>query len=234
MAKVATPKSELTADQQGNLKSYQIGLDEDGQPVSQYKYLPGVVRQYRFDAKEGKFKINMGGDNLKDAGRTLTMRPLAWRMFWDPNLFNQGPKDWAELFFIDEKNCVSAVLFHGFSVQSLSDLMGPLMFDDLNLKDVVLTISADKKTRPDGGTYYIASFGYAEAPALNVELIDFLKDTLIYREETLTEVSQIKLSYGMGFTIRPHGGFLSAPAAEESPETLPWETQNALPEPAKA
>lgn len=228
MAKVAFPISELTDEQRGSLKSYQIGLDEDGQPVNKFKYLPGIVRQYRFDAKEGKFKIHMGGDNLKDVGRTLTIRPIAWRIFWDPNLLNMGQKNWAEIFFIDDKNCVSAVLFHGYSVDNLNSLIGPLHFDDLMLNDVILTITADKKSRQDGGTYYIANFNYDGADLMPKELQDFLKDTPIYREETLTELSEVKVAHGMAFTVRPHGALTTESAGElasgdELPDNLPWE-----------
>lgn len=204
MAKVAFPREELTPDQLASIKSYHAGLDEEGQPVSKFKYLPGIVRQYRFDAKEGKFKIHLGGDNLKDVGRSLIMRPLAWRIFWDPNLLNMGPKTWAELFFIDEKNAVSAVLFHGYSVDNLNSLLGPLHFDDLMLNDVVLTITADKKTHRDGGNYYIANFNFEGAPKLPEDIADFLKDTRLYREETLTDTADVKVTHGLAMTSRPH------------------------------
>jgi hypothetical protein len=222
MAKVAILRKDMSADLVGSLKSYQIGIDEYGEPVNKFKYMPGVVRQYRFDAKEGKFKLNLGGDNLKDMGRTIKFRPIAWRLFYDPNLFNMGPKDWAEIFFIDEKNAVSAVLFHGYSVDNLNALIGPLYFDDLMLSDVVLTITAEKKTRQtDNGTYYIAGFSYEGADLVDSELKDFLSDMPIYRDETLTEVSQIKVHHGMKYVVRPHGGFNALPPAEELPDDLP-------------
>lgn len=201
MAKIAFTLDMLTDDQRNSLKPYEIGLDEDGQPVSKFKYFTGKPRQYRFDAKEGKFKLNLGGDNLKDIGRSLTIRPLAWRIFYDPNLFNMGAKTWAELFFINDQNAVSAVLFHGFSVQNLEGLIEPLFYDDLNLSDVVLTITAEKKSREDGGTYYIANFNYDMAPPMESDLVAFLADTPIYRAETLSDVAEVKLSQGMAYTM---------------------------------
>ena len=94
------------------LKAYQKNYEAGqglvmGDVTARYRYLEGHPRQYRFDAKEGVFTIN-GSEKL---GRTLTFQPIAWRIFTD-NILNMGTKNWAELFFIDEKNCVSAVLFH--------------------------------------------------------------------------------------------------------------------------
>lgn len=214
MAKVAIALDALTDDQRGSLQPYHIGLDDDGQPVSKFKYLPGIVRQYRFDGKQGKFMLNLGGDNFKDIGRSLTFRPLAWRFFYDPNLFNMGPKRWAELFFVDDKNVVSAVLFHEYSVTELESLIGPLHFDDLELRDVVLTATADKKTRADGGTYYIAKFTYTGADEVPAELKAFLADTPIYRADSLTEVSEVSIWSGVAFTVRPsHNAPLAIEAA---------------------
>lgn len=219
MAKVSVLRESMTADQQGSLKLYHIGVDAEGQPVSKFKVLPGVVRTYRFDAKEGKFKMGLGGDNLKDMGRTITFRPIAWRIFWDPNLFNMGPKDWAEIFFIDESNVVSAVLFHGYSVVNLNALIGPLHFDDLMLSDVILTITADKKIRQvDNGSYYIANFEYKGADLMPDDVAAFLADTKIYREETLTELADIKATHGMAYSVRPHGAFM---AQSEEDKALP-------------
>ncbi|GAB2549694.1 hypothetical protein [Spirosoma aerophilum] len=204
MAKMVTPREALNADQQGSLKSYEIGLDADGQPVSKFKYLEGHPRQIRFDAKEGKFKLHMGGEQFKDMGRSITFRPLAWRIFYDPNLFNRGPKRWAELFFVDANNAICAVMFHEYSVDNLEGLIEPLFYEDQTLADVTLTVTADKKSRQDGGTYYIATFSFTLADQLPQDLSDYLKNTEIYRRETLTEVSEVSVAHGMKYIVRPH------------------------------
>lgn len=156
-----------------------------------FKYLEGHPRQYRFDAKEGVFNIN-GSEKL---GRTLTFQPIAWRIFTD-NILNMGTKNWAELFFIDDKNCVSAVLFHSYSVDNIFRLIEPLYYDDLTLADVVITAVAEKKENnkiQPKGVYYIATFSYKMAdPALTVPLKAFAQQAKIFRQETLTDIANIK------------------------------------------
>ena len=158
------------------------------------KYLEAHPRQYRFDAKAGQFNIN-GTEQL---GHTLTFQPIAWRIFTD-NILNMGTKNWAEIFFIDEKNCVSALLFHGYSVDNVFRLIEPLYYDDLTLADVVITAVAEKKENnkiQPKGVYYIATFSYTIAdPARTAELKDFVGQHKIYRQETLTDIANIKTAF---------------------------------------
>ncbi|MEZ0487479.1 hypothetical protein [Fibrella aquatica] len=176
------------------LKPYQMIHEGTGEVVSRYKYLEGHPRQYRFDAKEGVFNIN-GAEKL---GRTLTFQPIAWRIFTD-NILNMGTKNWAELFFIDEKNCVSAVLFHGYSVDNIFRLIEPLYYDDLTLADVVITAVAEKKENnkiQPKGVYYIANFSYKMAtPEKSAELKLFAQDYKVFRQETLTDIANIKTAF---------------------------------------
>lgn len=188
--------------------------DHDQQMVvRRYKYLEGHPRQYRFDAKEGVFNIN-GAEKL---GRTLTFQPIAWRIFTD-NILNMGTKNWAELFFIDEKNCVSAILFHGYSVDNIFRLIEPLYYDDLTLADVVITAVAEKKENnkiQPKGVYYIANFSYTLAdPARSAELKAFAQDVKIFRQETLTDIANIKTA------MHYYNPFASLPD-EVEPNLLP-------------
>lgn len=183
----------LTSMSSPALASYQKVNELTGEIVNKFKYLEGHPRQYRFDAKEGIFTIN-GTEKL---GRTLTFQPVAWRIFTD-NILNMGTKNWAELFFIDEKDCVSAVLFHGYSVDNIFRLIEPLYYDDLTLADVVITAVAEKKeytkSQPKG-IYYIATFSYKMG---NVDRTNELKAyagaVRLFRQETLTDVANIKTS----------------------------------------
>lgn len=178
------------------LKPYQKVHELTGEVVSngaarRYKYLEGHPRQYRFDAKEGVFNIN-GAEKM---GRTLTFQPIAWRIFTD-NILNMGTKNWAEIFFIDEKNCVSAVLFHGYSVDNIFRLIEPLYYDDLTLADVVITAVAEKKENTKiqpKGVYYIATFSYKMGDVEKTnELKQFAAEHKIFRQETLTDIANIK------------------------------------------
>jgi hypothetical protein len=185
-------KSQLSTIQSDNaLKPYQKIHELTGEVVSKYKYLEGHPRQYRFDAKEGVFNIN-GAEKL---GRTLTFQPIAWRIFTD-NILNMGTKNWAEIFFIDEKNCVSALLFHGYSVDNIFRLIEPLYYDDLTLADVVITATAEKKENTKiqpKGVYYIANFTYKMGDETKTaELKQFAQENKIFRQETLTDIVNIK------------------------------------------
>ncbi|GAA4448845.1 hypothetical protein GCM10023189_07330 [Nibrella saemangeumensis] len=173
------------------LKPYQKIHEVTGEVVNKYKYLEGHPRQYRFDAKEGVFNIN----GTEKIGRTLTFQPLAWRIFTD-NILNMGTKNWAEIFFLDQKNCVSAVLFHGYSVDNIFRLIEPLYYDDLTLADVVITAVAEKKENTKiqpKGVYYIATFSYTLGDTeRTAELKQFAQDHKIFRQETLTDIANIK------------------------------------------
>ncbi|MGV3557774.1 hypothetical protein [Larkinella arboricola] len=167
--------------------------------IGPFKYLEGHPRQYRFDAKEGIFNIN-GTEKLGGStnGQTLTFQPIAWRIFTD-NILNMGTKNWAEFFFIDEKNCVSAILFHGYSVDNIFRLIEPLFYDDLTLADVVVTATAERKENTKiqpKGVYYVANFSYKLAdPEQTKKLKAFGQSTKIFRQETLTDIATIKTAY---------------------------------------
>ena len=219
MAKQSTtaqPSAEETTNSgQPTLKPYQTIREATGEVINKYKYLEGHPRQYRFDAKEGVFNIN-GTEKL---GRTLTFQPIAWRIFTD-NILNMGTKNWAEIFFIDEKDCVSSVLYHGYSVDNIFRLIEPLYYDDLTLADVVITALAEKKeytkSQPKG-TYYIATFSYKMADIQrSVELKQFSQEVKIFRQETLTDIANIKTAFHF------YNPLLQGEALEELPEGVTY------------
>ena len=176
------------------IKLYQEIDTNTGEVYNKYKYLPGRPKQYRFDAKEGKFNIN----GIQKLSSSFTFQPIAWRIFED-DILQMGKKKWAELFFIDDQNCLSALLFHGFTVDNLYKLIEPLFYDDLTLADVVITATAEKKENTKispKGVYYIAHFTYQVADEQKVEeLQSFASDLLIYRQETLADTAEIKISH---------------------------------------
>lgn len=173
------------------IKPYEMIDADTGEIKSKYKYLEGHPRQYRFNAKTGTF--NIGG--TIELGDTLTLQPIAWRIFTD-EILNMGRKNWAEIFFIDERKCLAAVLFHGYSVEELYRLIEPLYYDDLTLADVRLTVTVEKKENNNikpKATYYIARFTYEIADTATVsELQAFASDHRIYRTETLSDVAEIR------------------------------------------
>lgn len=188
----------ITFEPVTGLKSWQTIDQTHGDVISKYKYLEGHPRNYRFDAKEGVFSIN-GTEKL---GRTLTFQPIAWRIFTD-SILNQPAKQWAELFFIDDKKCVSSILFHGYSVDNIFRLIEPLYYDDKTLAHVVLTATAERKENnkiQPKGVYYIAQFKYEFADAdLTKQRQEFAQETPIYRKETLTDPAKFKTAHLYGF-----------------------------------
>lgn len=163
---------------------------------SKYKYLEGAPKQYRFNAQNGQFNIN-GDQILMDSkGKTIesfSLQPIAWRIF-EENLFGRGRKEkWAEIFFIDEKNCVSGIMVNNTTLEELSKLSESLFYDDLTLADVVLNIKPEKiENERDGQkrSWYIGRFSYELAnPATVAELRQFAQDFNIYRRDTLTSTA---------------------------------------------
>ena len=178
------------------LKSYQTEKhdEETGEVavISKYKYLQGHPKQYRFNGQTGRFNLN--GDT--DIGNKLTIQPIAWRIF-EENLFERGRKEqWAEIFFVDARNCVSVIMFSNTSVNVLFGLIEPLFYEELSLSDVTLTITSDKKENTKitpKGIYYIAKFSYVPAdPAKVKEIREFVRDHKIYRADTLTPTAEYK------------------------------------------
>lgn len=185
----------MSTQQVSTVKSYQKVDNATGEITSRIKYLKGAPRQYRFDAKDGSFNIN----GEQKIGNTISFQPLAWRIFED-DILQMGKKKWVEIFFVDEKNCVSVILFHGFSVDNLMRLIEPLFYDDATLADVVVTVSTTKKENTKitpKGVYYIAEFSYKPAEAEKVKMLaEFRADHPIYRTETLTDVADVKVAFG--------------------------------------
>lgn len=160
-----------------------------------FRYLEGRPKQYRADAKAGNFNINGGSP----VGETLSFTPIAWRFFED-DILQMGPKKWVELFFVDDKNCVSAILFHGYSREHLEKLAQDLFYEDVTLSDIVLTVKfvqkKNEKIKP-AATYHIAEFEVEEiVDAEKVkELQSFAHRHKIYRLETLSETCRLQASH---------------------------------------
>ena len=216
-AAVAAPVATLTTPLPSRAYLTAV-LDEASGEVtetSRFRYLAGHPRQIRFDAKAGQF--NIGG--ITPLGNALENVPLAWRIFSD-NILNMGRKTWAELFFVDAKGAVCAVLFHGYSVENLYRLIEPLFYDDLTLADVKVKITAEKKqTIKDEktATYYIAQFSYTPADPAEVQALrEFAEDFPIWREETYTGLAEIKTSAGYAMPLAEEQ-LASLESAESAP-----------------
>ena len=197
-----------------------VSVDEETGELtekSRFRYLPGHPKQIRADLKAGVF--NVGGDKV--LGKTISFILVALRIFSD-NILNMGRKVWAELFFVDDSGAVCAVLFHGYSIENLQKLNASMFYDDLNLTDVVLTVTPVKKqTEKDGkpATYFIADFSYVAADPVEVQARqEFAQDFDLYLEETLTGTADLCIVQGYrlpaGYHVEQPAQLNAAPAAE--------------------
>ncbi len=161
-----------------------------GNPLAvtgKFRYLEGQPRQYRADAKAGNFNVN-GGNPTRDS---LSFIPMAWRFFED-DILQMGRKKWVELFFVDEKNCVSAILFHGYSRDNLEKLARDLFYEDVTLSDVKITarfVAKKNEKQKPAIIYHIAGFEVDEVagPETVKGLHDFAASHKIFRVETLSD-----------------------------------------------
>lgn len=155
--------------------------------VPEFKYVEGNPREYKSDAKDGNFLLSG-----KSIGEELTFQPIAWR-FFEEDLFNLGMRSWAEIFFVDSRNCVSAILFHGFSVDALKEMASPLYYDDLSLADVVITARWThlQNTKVAGKpTFCVASFEYEQGEEERTKYLKgYAKTVKIYRKTTSKETT---------------------------------------------
>ncbi len=164
--------------------------------LPKYKYLPGAPKQYRFNGQNGQFNINGERILLDDKSKPIasfSIQPIAWRIF-EENLFARGRKEcWAELFFIDESNCVSCIMVNNTTLEELRKLAEDLFYDDITLSDIVLTIKPEKAESEKEGqkrSWFIGRFSYELADKAKVaEYKEFAQDYPIYRRDTITETA---------------------------------------------
>ena len=175
-----------------------------------YLYFEGRPREYRFNGQNGQF--NLYGDRIltDKSGRLLSsfsFQPIAYRIFEDC-LFGRSLRElWAELFFVDEDNCVASIMFNNTSVNELYRLLEPILYERTSLCDVVLTIKPERvqsKNDPSK-SWFISRFTYETAkPEQIAEMREFVRTHRVYRNETLTVSAQHKLvSQGYYMAIDP-------------------------------
>lgn len=177
---------------------------QTGEVTFSIKYLQGRPRQYRFNGQTERFNIN----GVTDVGTTLSIQPIAWRIF-EENLFSRGRNEtWAEVFFVDEKNALSSIMFNNSSVNELFNLIEPLFYDDLQLSDIVLTVTTEKKKNEKvqpAGTWFLAKFEYKAADNQTVsELKEFALTNPVYRLDTITSTAVYQVvsdTFAVGFSL---------------------------------
>ena len=184
-----------TANSNDLVRLYQ-SISEQGEVISKYKYLTGSPKNYRFDGRTGDF--NLGG--VKPLGKKLSIQPIAFR-FMEDSLFARKSdvtgaakiELWTEVFFIDESNAVSYIMFNNGSARNLQKLIESLFYDDLEITDCILSISGEKKEN-DKGKYFLANFEFEVAdPNKVLEYRQLCEDVQIFSRDTITQTAEIGL-----------------------------------------
>lgn len=159
---------------------------DDGGEIKELKYRVGSPRAYRFDAGKGVINID-GEENITKAGDAFEFIPVAIRIF-NGDLFRQGVKNWAEIFFINAKNQMCSILIHGYSVDNLGLLANKMYYDDLSITDCVVSLKPVQRENSAGDKFYIAEFSIVEAPEETISTFDTLLQGLpIYRNDTISD-----------------------------------------------
>ena len=180
------------------MQKYTITDVATGEEIN-VKYLAGSPKQYRFNGQTGQFNLNGDTPLLDDKSKpvpSITITPIAFR-FFEENLFGRGKKEnWAEIFFIDNKNALSSIMFNNSSVSRLENLAQELFYEDLNLTQVSLTISPEKREN-DKGKYFVISLQYEMLAPEQVEINNKFAETVpVWRQDTYTDTAVMKLFSG--------------------------------------
>ena len=176
---------------------------ETGEEKCLVKYLQGNPKDYRYDGRDGSFKLGANPiiDEKGKVLKTFSLTPMAFRVF-EENLFGRGRKEnWIELFFIDEKNALSCIMFNGTSASSLQNLQREIFYEDLSLCDVKLTVSGVEKSN-DKGKWSQAMFTAEPiAPEERQNLREVEEKLQPFCNDTLTDTAVYALSEGSCFQV---------------------------------
>lgn len=165
------------------------------EPIENPIYKAGRPRVYKFDARNGRLSIRKGHEfvDITRSGESFHAIFFAYRPF-QGNLFGetddsgvQKIRKWIECYFLNQAGHVCSILFHDFSYENLSKMVGEdLFYEGLDLPMVVTKVTPVKKERtgPDGkkNTYYIASFS-VESPIAEEHVFP----AGVWRDDTINE-----------------------------------------------
>lgn len=163
------------------------------------RYIPGIPKEYRANcsAVNGNVKDFVTNETHK----TFQFHPISYRFFED-KLFDDKAKNisrrWAELFFVDEQNCLGTILFHTYSVDNLKKLMSTLYYAGHDLHQAVIEVTFGEKKNREGKKFHIAEFDLVDADIDQekmAEALAFAAEHKPYRGSTRTPNADIELSF---------------------------------------
>jgi len=125
------------------MKNYESVNTATGEITSKFSYFTGQPKEYRFDARLGQFNLNGTKPLLDKSGKpvkSFTFQPIAYRFFTAQMFGRERVEKWFEVFFADEKNHVSGVMFNSTNVEPFENLMlTDCLYEGLTLCDLIIT-----------------------------------------------------------------------------------------------
>ena len=155
--------------------------------VDRVKYVVGLPRNYRFNAKNGTLNFE-DQQQITEPGSAFSIIPLAFRILDNVSLFNDEPRERFEVFFLNQSGHLCDLILHSYSVENLRRATAKyLSYEELSILDCVLTVRPVPRNHPKHGAYYVADFLFEEMPEEAKLRAAEMRSVLspIYREETV-------------------------------------------------
>ena len=163
-------------------------VDKEGNIITP-RYRQGDPRSYRLDMGKGVLTLE-GREQVTKPTKEFRVLPIAFRCLED-GLFGNDVKKWCEVYFLNEAGHLSVFMFHGFSVQNLSQATRDLFYNDAGLTEVIWSISFKEKINKEAKSkYYIAEFDFENVAVEDLPTINAVKANIkekyfhIYRSDT--------------------------------------------------
>lgn len=161
------------------------------------KYIQGMPKEYRANCSGGEVRDHV----LNKSHKIFRIHPIGYRFFED-RLFADKKKEidreWVEMFFVDDMNCLSTIMFHGYSVQNLKQLQALIFYVDHNIHEVTIEVSFAEKKNKDDEKYFIAEFEIVDEDLDEEKMakhLAYAKEMKPYRASTLTSTAKTSLSF---------------------------------------
>ena len=152
------------------------------------KYQQGNPRNYRLDLSNGVLNLE-GRELVTKSGASFKVIPVAFRCL-QHGLFGKEEKKWCEVYFINQLGHLSMFMFHGYSVQNLSQAIRDLFYQDRNLCEVVWNVNLKHKENKENQKYYMATFTFDPVKQDDLVILKGLQQNIIskhhhiYRSDT--------------------------------------------------
>lgn len=183
------------------------------------KYLTGMPRSYRFNAKSGTLMIvSMSGtEAVTKKGASVELLHIGHRIF-SGEILNYSRRKWLELFFVNRAGQVGSFMVHGSSVENFEQLRGELFYSEATTEEIALTLTPVLR-KGKKGDYYVAEFSYEVLSSDEKERRDAIINTLdgeLYRDESARWEVDVVATFNVAQPYRLNG---------DEPAALPEATE---------